>query len=206
MKTTFLLVLLVAYTRMVSAQDEITLRNGELVKAHVQQVGTDEIKYVKWENKEGPVYSIKKAEVFMIKYENGTKDVYKGPASEGGPAYAASSDETPATLIFFRPKKFAGSAPEIIVGTVEPDEVIVKVHNGSWYKTPYSNFGERLFVTGVYSINPEQFNYRIEPGKTYYIRCTLLSKGLKMMSELEMVDEQTALQEMAKLKTQTGNK
>ena len=34
------------------------------------------IKYKKWENLEGPVYNIDKKEVFMIKYSNGSKDVF----------------------------------------------------------------------------------------------------------------------------------
>jgi hypothetical protein len=188
--------------RIAFAQDEITMKNGDLLKAEVKEVGSDEIKYLKWDNRQGPVYTIKKNEIFMIKYQSGQKDVFNESAS----APPGTSGTGPATIFFFRPKKFAGGAPEIIVGTSVPDEVIVKVHNGSWYKTEYSNFGERDFVTGVYSINPELFRYKIEPGKTYYIRCTVQSGGFKMNSKLEMVDEETARQEMAELKQQTKNR
>lgn len=181
---------------LLKAQDEITLKNGDIIQAHVQEVSVAEVKCVAWDNQEGPIYSLKKTDIFMIKYNNGQKDVFTETAAPGGP---------PASIFFFRPKKFAGGAPEIIVATAVPDEVIVKVHNGSWYKAEYTHFGDRSFVTGVYAINPESFNYRIESGKTYYIRCTLHSHGFKMMSKLELVDEDTAKKEMAELKHQMRN-
>jgi hypothetical protein len=60
-----------------SAQDIITTKAGEEIKAQVLEVLTAEIKYKKHSNPEGPTYSIKKEEVFMIKYKNGEKDVFK---------------------------------------------------------------------------------------------------------------------------------
>ena len=138
------------------AQDEIVLKNGDIIKAKVSEVGTDQIKYKKWENLEGPTYSSKKDEVFMIKYENGSKDVFSASqkTSTSTTVQTSSSDGGPATIYIIRPKKMAASSPEIIVGTVVPDEVVTKVRNGRWYKAPYGNFGPVEFVTGVYSINP----------------------------------------------------
>lgn len=60
----------------VFCQDVITLRNGEDVIGKVREVGASEIKYNKLDNLTGPVYVLNKAEVFMVKYENGTKDVF----------------------------------------------------------------------------------------------------------------------------------
>lgn len=56
--------------------DIITFKNGEEVKAIVTEVGTSEVKYKKCDNKNGPIYSVKKSEVFMIKYANGSKDFF----------------------------------------------------------------------------------------------------------------------------------
>lgn len=58
-----------------SAQDVIIFRNGNEVQAKVSEVGTSEIKYQRFDNPSGPVYTIHKKDVFMIKYENGTKDI-----------------------------------------------------------------------------------------------------------------------------------
>lgn len=62
-------------------QDVIVQKNGDEIKAKVEQVLDTEIKYRKFDNPGGPVYSIKKAEVFMIKYENGSKDVFTSQTS-----------------------------------------------------------------------------------------------------------------------------
>lgn len=187
--------LLVFAATYLYAQDEIIMTSGDILKSKIVEVGVSEVKYKKWENQEGPVYTAPKSQIFMIKYENGTKDVF-------GKTEAPINSGQPAVLYFYRPKKFAGSGPEIIVGTITPDEVIVKLHNGHWHKKEYTNFGERQFVTGVFAINPESFNYVIEPGKTYYIRCTLYSKGFKQMAELALVDEAVARNEMNDLKEQ----
>ncbi len=57
-------------------QDIIVQRNGEEIKAKVHEVLDTEVKYHKFDNLSGPLYTIRKADVFMIKYENGTKDVF----------------------------------------------------------------------------------------------------------------------------------
>jgi hypothetical protein len=66
------------------AQDVITLKNGEEIKAKVLEVGLGEIKYKKADNPNGPLYTTSKTLVFMIRYENGTKDVFTAP-SMGAP-------------------------------------------------------------------------------------------------------------------------
>lgn len=68
--------LLTIFAFSASAQDNIVLRNGEEIKAKVQEVGTTEIKYKKADNPNGPLYTTSKSEVLMIKYENGSKDVF----------------------------------------------------------------------------------------------------------------------------------
>ncbi|HWK07804.1 MAG TPA: hypothetical protein VNS58_29430 [Puia sp.] len=57
------------------AQDTITLKDGSEIKAKVTEVNSSEVKYKKWNNLDGPVFVIDKTTVFMIKYQNGGKDV-----------------------------------------------------------------------------------------------------------------------------------
>ncbi len=59
-----------------SAQDIIILKTGEEIKAKVTEIGTTVVKYMKFDNQTGPVYAVDKTDVFMVKYENGTKDVF----------------------------------------------------------------------------------------------------------------------------------
>ena len=60
----------------VAAQDIIVMRNGDEVEAKVTKVGTTEVEYHKWSNQDGPVYTVAKSDVFMVKYKNGEKDVF----------------------------------------------------------------------------------------------------------------------------------
>lgn len=50
--------------------------NGDEIKVKVLEVEETKIKYKKCDNLEGPTYSMNISEVFMIKYVNGTKDVF----------------------------------------------------------------------------------------------------------------------------------
>ncbi len=57
--------------------DLITLKNGEEVSAKVLEITSIEVKYKKCDSPDGPLYVVKKSDVFMIKYSNGTKEVFK---------------------------------------------------------------------------------------------------------------------------------
>lgn len=60
----------------VSAQDLITLKNGSDIKSKVLEINLTEIKYKKFDNLNGPIFSISKEDVLIIRYENGTKDIF----------------------------------------------------------------------------------------------------------------------------------
>lgn len=59
------------------AQDVIIKRDGNEIQAKVLKVSDTEINYVKWNNLEGPTYTLSKSEIFMIKYKNGEKDIFE---------------------------------------------------------------------------------------------------------------------------------
>ena len=58
------------------AQDVITMKNGDDIQALVQEIGDVDIKYKKFDNPNGPNYTLKKAEILLIRYANGSKDVF----------------------------------------------------------------------------------------------------------------------------------
>lgn len=57
------------------SQDLIIKKNGDEIKAKVLEVALKIIKFKKQDNVNGPTFEILKSEVFMIKYDNGTKDI-----------------------------------------------------------------------------------------------------------------------------------
>lgn len=198
----FPLLLLLYSISPIYAQDEITFRSGDILKAQVIEIGSDEIVYKKFDNLSGPSYTVKKNLVFMIKYKNGAKDVFEAEtAVKGTPDAVAPSDDTPATIYFYRPSKVMGGPNKFIVGTFVPDEVIVLLKNGHWFKSYYRYTGQREFVHGFFTINENKLAVDIEPGKTYYIRCSAISK-MFLTTEMELVDEVTGLREMSGLKEQ----
>lgn len=77
MKKFFLTVLTTIFTLTVCfSQDLITKKSGEDIQAKVLEVTTSEIKYKKSDNLNGPIFSILKSEVLLVRYENGTKDMF----------------------------------------------------------------------------------------------------------------------------------
>ena len=64
------------------AQDIITMKNGEDVKAKVLEVLPSEIKYKQYDNPEGPIFTVRKSEILMITYENGQRDMMKKTGNE----------------------------------------------------------------------------------------------------------------------------
>lgn len=59
----------------ISAQDIIHKTDSALVEAKVTEIDVQAVKYRKFSNPDGPVYSIPKAEVAYIVYQNGEKEI-----------------------------------------------------------------------------------------------------------------------------------
>lgn len=87
----FFFLLLVLMANITFAQDLIVLKTGDEISSKVLEVTSDVVKYKKWTNQEGPTYSSTKAEIFMIKYANGTKDVFNNLSPAGSNSAPASN-------------------------------------------------------------------------------------------------------------------
>ncbi len=62
------------------AQDVIVLKNAEEVQAKVKSIGLQDVVYLKWDNLDGPTYTLPKSEIFFIKYANGHKETFADQA------------------------------------------------------------------------------------------------------------------------------
>lgn len=74
--------------------DQITLKNGEEVSAKILEITPTEVKYQKCGLTDGPLYIVKKTDVFMIKYANGTKEVFKVESNEPSTTNKGGSNNT----------------------------------------------------------------------------------------------------------------
>ena len=74
MKNILLFILFICSSNIIKAQDTLSMRSGETILVKVIEVGTTEVKYKKLDNVNGPVFSMLKSDLLIIKYENGTKE------------------------------------------------------------------------------------------------------------------------------------
>ncbi|MDO4881576.1 MAG: hypothetical protein Q3983_09865 [Capnocytophaga sp.] len=69
------------------AQDVITTKKGEDIQAEVLEVNVKEVRYKKYDNPQSPVYTILKSDILLIRYENGTKDIFNEESQNKATAY-----------------------------------------------------------------------------------------------------------------------
>jgi len=75
-KSIFTLLAFIAINITAFSQDVITQKTGEDIQAKILEVNQTEIKYKKFDNQTGPTFTVLKSDVLMIRYENGTKDIF----------------------------------------------------------------------------------------------------------------------------------
>ena len=95
MRTYLLLALLAFCTSVAQAQDQLIKRNGEELTVKVMEITPAEVKFHRTDNPDGPLISVWKSDVFMIRYANGTKEVFNAvPVYALAPAKAAPAGRT----------------------------------------------------------------------------------------------------------------
>ena len=73
------------------AQDVIFRSSTDSIQAQVLTVGTTEVTYRKWNNLEGPIYSIPINEIAAIRYANGSYDFFSNKQDDSKQAKSSSS-------------------------------------------------------------------------------------------------------------------
>ncbi len=82
MKNILLFILFLCSSNIIKAQDTLSMRSGENILVKVIEVGTTEVKYKKLDNLNGPIFSMLKSDLLMIKYQNGTSDDFSKEAQK----------------------------------------------------------------------------------------------------------------------------
>lgn len=80
------LALLCLISAQAAAQDIITKKTGEGIKAKVVEITPTEVKFKRFENLDGPMYTLAKTDLLMVKYENNTEEIFTGNDSYTRPA------------------------------------------------------------------------------------------------------------------------
>ena len=148
MKKALLLLLSIFSLAVTQAQDIIIKKTGEEINAKVLELTPDIIKYKRFDYQEGPTISILKAEVFMIKYANGSKEVFN-PSKPNIPAGPTPYPDSEINLPEVQPSiKLSG--PRIgftIIGGKEADR-LKEEHRINPFLTQFGwQFETRMFTT-----------------------------------------------------------
>ena len=85
------------------SQDKIVVKSSVDIDAKILEITTNEVKYKKSDNLNGPTYSILKSKVISIKYENGTVDVFTNAERVEGDAQVIQFE--PGTDYFLKGQK-----------------------------------------------------------------------------------------------------
>ena len=125
---------------LATAQDIIVMRDASQIEARVDEVSDEQIKYRKFNNLEGPAYSVKRTEVFIIRYENGTREVITPLEKRNeSSSVTASKDD-----------KGANKATEDKYAYINEAQNRVKqdIHKKKFYFTIQPNFGYAVCYEG----------------------------------------------------------
>jgi len=96
-----LLLNMFCFVFLANAQDIIYKKDGSKEEAKIVLVGEKEIQYKKFNNPEGPVYTINKKEIALITYENGEYETIKTAGDEKRAAKAELSENFAKNLITY---------------------------------------------------------------------------------------------------------
>ena len=80
-------ILLLPIAGTLKAQDIIVTKEGKDIQAKVLEITETEIKYLDFENQEGPTYVLNKTNVLLIRYENGKNEVFSVDSTPTGEPY-----------------------------------------------------------------------------------------------------------------------
>jgi hypothetical protein len=137
------------------SQDDIIMRNDDVVKAKVEEVGENQIKYRKADNMDGPIYDMAKGDVYMIVYANGQRDVINPKGGESPAPQSGNSGDAIRT-----------APPEMPVY----EQPLCPTEGYLW--TPgywaYNFIGGYYWVPGVW-VSPPHVGYLWTPGYWGYV-------------------------------------
>ena len=90
------------------AQDKLMMRDGSEIMSKIVEIDDYQVKYKAQDNLNGPVHLVLKSQVFMINYENGSKEVFSAePVQVQSSINGANRGDT--TIFISKPnRKFGG--------------------------------------------------------------------------------------------------
>ncbi len=141
------------------SQDTLYKRNGDILFTRILEVNPENVKFKKIEFLDGPIYTLEKSELFMIRYQNGLKDVFLTEKVESNEDYAkGGSKHVPNKKISFE---------EIADNPISID--------GYHYSIGYFNLNPKKVDQLLQAKNDKQLSLMIKTAQTNKRNSKLLS-------------------------------
>lgn len=98
--------MLLFVSHFMRAQDVIVLKSGDEIQAKIVQVTDNDVSYKKFDYQDGPTFVVSKDKIFMIKYADGTKDVFSTSTTQA--ATVRKDTAYGQNILSFNPFTFIG--------------------------------------------------------------------------------------------------
>lgn len=225
------LIVFLFFTPALHAQDIIYLKTGSEIKSLVIEINAHDIKYKKFDQQSGPLRSVNRADVFMIIFEDGTKEVIAKPEPSEAPpaaepdaepaaqppAYQPPATPVPTTqietqsrattgdsavLYIYRPENFVGFA--VMYDIYVGDEKVGKVANKSKFR--YVLRQEGPVEVWARTEKKESVFLDAKFGESYYIRCAVTTGAWVGHPSLTLVPAMQGEPEYARIKEKRKRK
>ncbi len=167
----------------IHGQDILVRQSGEDEKVKVLEISEEKVKFKKWNNLDGPTYSLDKSEIFMIKYQNGEKETFtsRQDMSEAAEKYTNDVSDSQDNVVQEpeRPKK--REYPLSIGIGVSPSMNSVVLKKSYYEGVEYKGDRAGRFSVGA-EVNVEYFTSEygdgfLYGGMNYFQRGGALSSG-----------------------------
>jgi len=163
-KFLFVLVAVTGFIFSANAQDIILKKDGSEIKAKVLEITDQQIKYKEFDFQSGPTRNINIAEVFMVTYENGKKEVFNKIVDTKDNADNKQSKvvvERERTGIVVTPPCVKKIAYGLDFGIGGADELVIN------YQTIYNDDGSNI-VCDKFGDENGVFSFALGPRFTYH--------------------------------------
>jgi len=94
MKTLALIMFAALSSIQAFSQDTLYTKSGGVISGKVTEISSDQIKYKKSSNADGPSYVLNKSDVVLIHYKNGSKDVFTATQNSGSDNTAINNNQS----------------------------------------------------------------------------------------------------------------
>lgn len=194
---------------VVHGQDIIYLKDGSEIKSKVIEIEEANVKYKRFDQQDGPLRNVSNSEIFLIIYEDGTREVFarpnqaesqSNPQSNGGATAAGDADS--AVLYVYRPDNYTGFA--VVYDLYAGNEKVGKVSNKSKLEVVLKQEGP-LEVWAKTEKKVSVF-LDVKFGETYYLKCGVATGAWVGHPDLMLVPSIQGEPEYARIKGKRSKK